>query len=93
MQKSKEVQDALHEKMRASYKLDDYLAFFSFTGVSFVHSHLPKYDPWEWYENGDMMFDGKKAKKTTRMILTTFQLTRETTACMTPNLTKFLPTI
>ncbi|CAR22176.1 alpha-mannosyltransferase [Lachancea thermotolerans CBS 6340] len=61
--KSKEVQDALHEKMRASYKLDDYLAFFSFTGVSFVHSHLPKYDPWEWYENGDMMFDGKKAKK------------------------------
>ncbi|CUS21643.1 LAQU0S03e07294g1_1 [Lachancea quebecensis] len=61
--KDKEVQDALHEKFRASYKLDYYLAFFSFTGVSFVHSHLPKYDPWEWYENGDMMFDGEKAKK------------------------------
>ncbi|SCU91461.1 LAFA_0F03884g1_1 [Lachancea sp. 'fantastica'] len=60
---STEVRDALYEKLRDSYNLEDFVAFFKFTKVSFVHSHLPKYDPWEWYQSGDMMYDGAKAYK------------------------------
>ncbi|SCU78974.1 LANO_0A04676g1_1 [Lachancea nothofagi CBS 11611] len=62
-EESVEVQNAFHALMRSSYKFEDYLTFFKFTKVSFVHSHLPKYDPWEWYQSGDMMYDGAKALK------------------------------
>ncbi|SCU80560.1 LADA_0B08284g1_1 [Lachancea dasiensis] len=62
-EKDQKVQDAFHEQIRKSYSLNDYLLFFKFTKVSFVHSHLPKYDPWEWYHSGDMMYDGAKASK------------------------------
>ncbi|SCU94084.1 LAME_0F06040g1_1 [Lachancea meyersii CBS 8951] len=61
--KNAEAQKVFQSEIRDSYSLADYFAFFKFTKVSFVHSHLPKYDPWEWYETGDMKFDGAKAHK------------------------------
>ncbi|CEP61250.1 alpha-mannosyltransferase LALA0_S02e10110g [Lachancea lanzarotensis] len=60
---SSEVREAYYADIRDSYNIQDFLAFFKYTKVSFVHSHLPKYDPWEWYQSGDMMYDGSKAYK------------------------------
>lgn len=44
-----------------SYSLSDFMSYFKDTPVTFVHSHLPKYDPWEFAKGQDMMFDGRKA--------------------------------
>ncbi|SCU81389.1 LAMI_0B06018g1_1 [Lachancea mirantina] len=60
---SQEIVTNFRKEMRSGYDIQTFMDFFTFTGVSFVHSHLPKYDPWEWSQNEDMMFDGAKARK------------------------------
>ncbi|QLL31557.1 hypothetical protein HG536_0B04210 [Torulaspora globosa] len=48
------------EQRKKGYDVKGFLSFFKEVPVSFIHSHLPKYDPWEYAANEDMMFDGRK---------------------------------
>lgn len=52
-----------YENLRGHYSLNDYLEYFDSTEVSFIHSHLPKYDPWVISQDEDFKYDGKRAKK------------------------------
>lgn len=47
-------------KRKDGYNVKRFLSYFKDVPVSFVHSHLPKYDPWEYAASQDMTFDGKK---------------------------------
>lgn len=58
-----EVTDKFWEGMKGKYSIKDFLSFFQFTTPIFLHSNLPKYDPWELSISGDLMYDGKKATK------------------------------
>ncbi|SCW04626.1 LAFE_0H17700g1_1 [Lachancea fermentati] len=55
--------DFYKQYFKNDYSIQSAMEFFRSSKVSFVHSHLPKYEPWSWAESGDMMFDGKKAYK------------------------------
>lgn len=49
------------DRKGVNYRLSEFMSYFKDTPVTFVHSHLPKYDPWEFAKGEDMKFDGRKA--------------------------------
>lgn len=48
------------QQRKSGYDVKNFLAYFREVPVAFVHSHLPKYDPWSYAEGEDMTFDGKR---------------------------------
>lgn len=48
------------EQRGKGYSIENFILYFKDIPVTFVHSHLPKYDPWEYASAQDMTFDGKK---------------------------------
>lgn len=45
---------------KLGYHLADFRSYFKDVPVTFVHSHLPKYNPWEFGKEQDLTFDGRK---------------------------------
>lgn len=48
------------EKKKNGYKFENFESYFTGVPVSFVHSHFPKYNPWEFASSQEFTFDGKK---------------------------------
>lgn len=60
LENNKELNAKFWSQFTGSYKLEDYLSFFDFTPVTFVHSRQPSYDPWQLSQIGDLKFDGAR---------------------------------
>ncbi|KAL2707376.1 Protein TTP1 [Kluyveromyces marxianus] len=58
-----EISNKFWESMKGKYTVNDFFSFFKMNTPVFVHSHLPKYDPWELAMSQDFMYDGKKSEK------------------------------
>lgn len=56
----KKVHDDFWKTHKIDYSLTTFFSYFKEVPVTFVHSHLPKYDPWSMALSGEMTFDGKK---------------------------------
>lgn len=56
----KKVHEDFWKTHKVNYSLKTFLSYFKEIPVTFVHSHLPKYDPWSMSLSGDLTFDGKK---------------------------------
>lgn len=61
--KMSEVSDKFWDSMKGKYTIKDFFTIFQFTTPVFLHSNLPKYNPWELSISGDLLYDGKKATK------------------------------
>lgn len=48
------------ERRTDGYDVNEFLSYFSDVPVTFIHSHFPKYNPWEFAQDQKFTFDGKK---------------------------------
>ncbi|GAV55251.1 hypothetical protein ZYGR_0AS05750 [Zygosaccharomyces rouxii] len=56
----KKIHDDFWKFHKEDYHLKSFLQYFKEVPVLFVHSHLPKYNPWQLSLTGDLKYDGKK---------------------------------
>lgn len=56
----KKIHDDFWKIHKEQYNIKNFLQYFKDVPVLFVHSHLPKYNPWQLALAGDLKYDGKK---------------------------------
>ncbi|CAR28843.1 hypothetical protein ZYGR_0U02010 [Zygosaccharomyces rouxii] len=56
----KKIREDFWKSHKVDYDLKSFLQHFKDVPVLFVHSHLPKYNPWLLSQFGDLKYDGKR---------------------------------
>lgn len=56
-------QEFWDKQKQDGYDISEFTSYFKDAPITFVHSNLPKYDPWEFGLFQDLTYDGRKVQK------------------------------